>query len=74
MLATNSGLGSEKDALKSPPKRPMSLRTPAVFVAFAKGLMRAMASSWRLMSTPEDAYVTGSLSMFTMPFLLQSLE
>jgi hypothetical protein len=37
----------------------MSLRAPGVRVALTKGFIRANASSWRLMSTPEVAYVTG---------------
>ncbi len=55
MLLTRIGLASGKRASKSPPKRPMSLRTPGVLVAFTWDLMRFSASSWRLMSTPLDA-------------------
>ena len=55
MVLTRMGFASWNRASKSPPKRPMSLRTPGVLVAFTMGFDAGRASSWRLMSTPLDA-------------------
>jgi hypothetical protein len=55
MELTRIGRVSGNWAEKSPPNRPMSLRTPGVLVAFTSGLIRSSASSWRLMSTPAAA-------------------
>jgi hypothetical protein len=54
--ATSTGSSiPARSGRKSPPKLPISLRTPGVKVAFASFLTSRSAASWASMSTPAAA-------------------